>query len=157
MENTPYFPPLYGAVECGKCKKWDCMNRGKYQRNCRDFSYTSGRCPRLPDRQGFMEKEETELYAAAFPVVYAERGGDSGLLFLSLAIKIPGEKRGRKVYYTKTCGGHWYFRTKTEYGYPGKRAISISEFSTTQEIIEHMRRANTEKCVFRCTIEDYWI
>ena len=75
MSQKPYFPPLYGNVECEKCEiKTTCWCCGKYQRNRRDFTHTSGRCPRLPDRRGFVEKSERELYAATFLLVHAERG-----------------------------------------------------------------------------------
>ena len=47
---SPYFPPLYEKPDCAKCeKRRDCYSYGKYQRDRRDFTYTSGRCPRLPD------------------------------------------------------------------------------------------------------------
>lgn len=40
------------AQNCGKCEREECFNRGKFQRDRRDFTVTSGRCPRLPDTQG---------------------------------------------------------------------------------------------------------
>ena len=53
MDNQHYFPPPYGRVECGECDMASaCHSRGKYQRDRRDFTYTSGRCPRLPDCKG---------------------------------------------------------------------------------------------------------
>lgn len=46
MSDSPYFPHLYGEVDCGKCEiASECCCRGRYQRNRRDFSHTSGRCP----------------------------------------------------------------------------------------------------------------
>ena len=152
MENKPYFPPLHGRVECDECEKSDCPSRGKYQRNRRDFTYTSGRCPRLPDDRGFMEKDEQELYAAASPVVYAERGGDDSLF---LTLTIPGEKRKRRVYHTKICGGWWYFRGRSpEYSGPVKRVVTIEGKNTKQEILDYMDQVNTDYCALRCEIED---
>lgn len=72
MEQQHYFPPLHGAVDCEKCEVRDCWCRGKFQRNRRDMPHTSGRCPRLPDLCGFVEKEERELYKATFMLVHAE-------------------------------------------------------------------------------------
>lgn len=153
MENTPYFPPLYGDVRCDKCEICTrCMCAGKHQRNRRDFTYTSGRCPRLPDLRGFVEQSERELYAAVFPLIYAERGGDDSL---SLTLSIPGEKRQKKVYYTKICGGYWYFREKSpEYCGTVKRVISIEWKNTKQEILDYMEWLNTDYCIFRGEIED---
>ena len=71
MEQQHYFPPLHGAVDCEKCEVRDCWCRGKFQRNRRDMPHTSGRCPRLPDLCGFVEKEERELYKATFMLVHA--------------------------------------------------------------------------------------
>ena len=65
MEQQHYFPPLHGAVDCEKCEVRDCWCRGKFQRNRRNMPHTSGRCPRLPDLCGFVEKEERELYIGA--------------------------------------------------------------------------------------------
>ena len=74
MEQQHYFPPLHGAVDCEKCEVRDCWCRGKFQRNRRDMPHTSGRCPRLPDLCGFVEKEERELYKATFMLVHVEYG-----------------------------------------------------------------------------------
>lgn len=153
MENTPYFPPLYGDVRCDKCEICtECICAGKHQRNRRDFTYTSGRCPRLPDRRGFVEQSERELYTTVFPLIYAERGGGDSL---SLMISIPGEKRKKKVYYTKICGGYWYFREKSpEYGGTVNRVIAIEWKNTKQEILDYMEWLNTDYCIFRGEIED---
>ena len=97
MEQQHYFPPLHGAVDCEKCEVRDCWCRGKFQRNRRDMPHTSGRCPRLPDLCGFVEKEERELYKATFMLVHAEYGVGG----LHLTLTIPGHKRNRKVYQSK--------------------------------------------------------
>lgn len=48
--KRPYFPLLYGTVDCGQCEiAADCRCRYKYQRDRRDFTHTAGRCPHLPD------------------------------------------------------------------------------------------------------------
>lgn len=145
MGNIPYFPPLYGDVVCGECDKADCESRGKYQRRLRDFPYTSGRCPRLPDSQGRMERSEQVVYASAFPVVYAERGGDDALF---LTLTIPGVKRKRRVYYSKI--GYWYIRDKSSSGYPVKRVIIIDGFDTEKDILDYMERIGGDYCMFRC-------
>ena len=71
--QSPYFPPLYGMPECMKCeRKRTCFSCGKAQRNLREFTYTSGRCPRLPDKRGFVEKDEQKRYQSVFPLVYVD-------------------------------------------------------------------------------------
>ena len=97
MEQQHYFPPLHGAVDCEKCEVRDCWCRGKFQRNRRNMPHTSGRCPRLPDLCGFVEKEERELYKATFMLVHAEYGVGG----LHLTLTIPGHKRNRKGYQSK--------------------------------------------------------
>lgn len=152
MDNIPYFPSLYPKPECFKCEKLDCMSRNKYQRDRLDFSYTSGRCPRLPDRRGFVEKSEQELYAATYPLVHAELGeGDT----LYLTLTIPGVKRKRKVYSNKS--GYWYFRETNPDGYKIKRILTIHSGHTKQDILDRMERTQTDYCLFRSTVEDWFI
>lgn len=152
MDNTPYFPSVYQKPECFKCEKTDCINRNKYQRDRRDFMCTSGRCPRLPDRRGFVGKSEQELYAATYPLVHAELGDEDTL---SLTLTMPGTKRKRKVYSTKS--GYWYFRMTDPYGYKIKRIITIYGGHSKQEILDRMERNDSDYCLFRCTIEDNFI
>ena len=102
MSDQHYFPPLDGKVDCSQCEAADCWCRNKYQRNRRDFTHTSGRCPRLPDQRGFVEKAERAAYEAAFMLIHAELGVGG----LHLTLTLPGQKRSRKVYQTKS--GYWY-------------------------------------------------
>ena len=102
MDNQRYFPPLYGGVECGECDMAAvCHSCGKYQRDRRDFTYTSGRCPRLPDRRGFVDKSQKKLYAETFPLVHAERGDES----LTLSLSIRGKSGSKKCIRRKTDTG----------------------------------------------------
>ena len=66
-EPIPYFPEEWERPDCGKCGRKDCWSRGKFQRNRRDFTYTSGRCPRLPDNHGRMWPEDALLWAHVRP------------------------------------------------------------------------------------------
>ena len=84
---TAYFPPLAGAVACRECDRADCMSRDRFQRNRRDFTVTSGRCPRLPDLRGYVDREDRALYEATFPLVHAKR--EDGRLTLTLASSTP--------------------------------------------------------------------
>ncbi len=155
MNDTPYFPPLYGDVDCGKCEiAAGCWCCGKHQRNRRDFTHTSGRCPRLPDERGFVEKREQELYAQTFPIVHAELGGED-TLFLTLTV--PGIRRSRKVYQTK--GGYWYFREKDETGVYvyARRALDLESFNSSAQIIRHMELLHADYCRFRARIQDYYV
>ena len=75
QNSSPYFPPLSGKVECGQCKDTECRCLGKHQRSRRDFTHTSGRCPRLPDQRSFVDEKEQKLYAEPFPIVCTEQSG----------------------------------------------------------------------------------
>lgn len=150
--EKPYFPPLSGAVECHKCEKGSgCWCRGKYQRNRRDFTHTSGRCPRLPDRRGFVEKEERALYAATFPLVHAELGCE----LLHLTLTIPGQRRAKKVYRTKS--GYWYFKQKNGHGYISRRVLEIGGYYDESDIQNYMERMGAAYCILRCNITDYTV
>jgi len=151
MDNTAYFPPLYGKVDCTQCEAAHCWCRGKYQRDRLDFTYTSGRCPRLPDKRGFVEESERALYAQTFPLVHAERAED----IVHLTLTIPGAKRPKKVYHTRS--GYWYFREKDSSGAYVKRGLSFQFYNNPEEIIRDMERLRAEYCVFRATIEDYYL
>lgn len=72
MSEQHYFPPLKGPVDCAQCEAADCWCRNMHQRSRRDFTHTSGRCPRLPDLRGFVERDQREAYAAAFMLIHAE-------------------------------------------------------------------------------------
>lgn len=151
QNGSPYFPPLYGSVDCGQCENTECWCRGKYQRSRRDFTHTSGRCPRLPDERGFVEETERKLYAETFPLVCAERS-DS---VLHLTLMIPGSKRPKKVYLAKS--GTWYFNEKNEFGSYSKRALTIESFHSREGILGRMDSLYTDYCLFRATIEDYFV
>ena len=148
MSDIPYFPPLHGNVDCSKCEiRTNCMCFGKHQRNRRDFTYTSGRCPRLPDKEGFVWDSEQKLYAATFPLVHAERATDK----LHLTLTIPG-KRNHKVYRTRS--GYWFYREKdSNYGYVLRKVIGIEEYNSEQDILNYMEDVHADYCIFRC---DFW-
>lgn len=152
-EKDVYFPPLYGEVECNKCEKEDCYCRGKYQRSKREFTVTSGRCPRLPDKCGFVDSKERELYAQTFPLVHAELGGEDAL---HLSLSMPNEKRIRKIYRYQSTGS-WYFRCKDKDGNPIRRVLLIGSFSNEQSIIDFMVTHKKDYCIFTCEITQYWL
>ena len=141
-KRQPYFPPSYGMPECGKCERENCMSKGKYQRNRTDFSYTSGRCPRLPDRRGFVYQEDRELYAKTFPLVHAERGEEDTLY---LTLTQPG-KRSLKVNMTWGC---WWIRDKED-GKPVRRIVRIGSNLYKRGILDEMGSA--DYCIFRCEV-----
>lgn len=149
MDNQHYFPPLYGGVECGECDMASaCHSRYKYQRDRRDFTYTSGRCPRLPDRRGFVDKSQKKLYAETFPLVHAERGDES----LTLSLSIPGEKRLKKVYLRKD--GYWYFRERAEGRSYVRRRVNFNCFQTETDVLDYMSLYAASYCLFRAVIGD---
>ncbi len=149
MDNQRYFPPLYGGVECGECDMAAvCHSCGKYQRDRRDFTYTSGRCPRLPDRRGFVDKSQKKLYAETFPLVHAERGDES----LTLSLSIPGEKRLKKVYLKKD--GYWYFRERAEDRSYIRRRINFNCFQSMKDVLDYMNLYDADYCLFRVVIMD---
>lgn len=148
-QGAPYFPPLYGNVACEECDKAStCWCRSKYQRSFRDFTHSSGRCPRLPDRRGFVEPEERALYEETFPLIHAELGCES----LHLSLTVPGRKGSRKIYRTKN--GNWYVKERVD-GHMRKRAVTISEGSSEEEIAAYMEHVGADYCLFRCVVE-YW-
>ena len=151
--RQPYFPPLYGDVDCGMCDiAAECWCCGEYQRNRRDFSHSSGRCPRLPDKKGFVEKEYRKLYAESFPLAHAERGGDDTLY---LTLTTPHEKRPKKVYMTKS--GYWYFRERGEGGAYSRRRLDFNMFQSKQEVLTYMERFHADYCIFQAVIEDFCV
>lgn len=152
MNDMPYFPPLYGTVNCGECEiQANCMCFGKHQRDRRDFTYTSGRCPRLPDRRGFVAESERKLYAATFPLVHAERSADA----LYLTLTIPG-KRDHKVYHTRN--GYWYYREKDpSCGHMLRKVIGIERYDSEQDILDYMESVHADYCIFRCDFWDYTV
>lgn len=61
--EMPYFPDENDEFpDCLECEREDCWSKYKFQRGNRNFSYTSGRCPRLPDWHGFREPEDQDLF-----------------------------------------------------------------------------------------------
>lgn len=96
MSGHCHFPPLNGPVDCTQCEAENCRCHGRHQRNRRDLSYTSGRCPRLPDLRGGMEPETRSAYAETFMLIHAELSEGS----LELNVTIPEFKQYRKVYQT---------------------------------------------------------
>lgn len=91
------------------------------------------------------------MYAKTFPLVHAERGEDS--LFLTLTI--PGVKRPRRVYQTR--GGSWYFRDKDEFGDSVRRAVNFECYRKKEAILNFMELYDFDYCLFRATIEDYFV
>ena len=151
MEQQHYFPPLHGAVDCEKCEVRDCWCRGKFQRNRRDMPHTSGRCPRLPDLCGFVEKEERELYEAAFMLVHAQFGVGG----LRLTLTIPGQKRIRRVYQTNS--GYWYCNLTSEKGCPERQVLNLEGYQSKEDILRHMKSLRTDYCILHCSMEGFTV
>lgn len=152
MAGQRYFPPLHGRIECEKCDiASTCPSCGKYQRDRRDVTFTSGRCPRLPDKKGFVDKSQRELYAEAVPLVHAQSCVGGLTLFLTL----PGERRRRRVYRTKS--GFWYFREKGEGRSYSKRCINFQRLQSREVVLREMALLRTDYCMFRAVVEDYCV
>ena len=88
---------------------------------------------------------------AAFLLVHAE----IGLGGLQLTLTIPGQKRYRKVYLTKS--GYWYFNTRSAEGYPIRQALNIGCFSSKEEIVQYMEKLHSDYCIFRCELADFLV
>ena len=151
MNGHCYFPPLNGPVDCSQCEAENCRCRGMYQRDRRDFSYTSGRCPRLPDLRGFVEPEVRRAYAETFMLVHAEFSEGN----LELTVTIPGSKRYRKVYQAKS--GSWYFRAKSREGDPVRQALYINGFCTAEGITQYMEALHNDYCILRCDLAGFTV
>ena len=144
---SPYFPPMYQKPDCARCeKRKDCWSCGKYQRDRRDFTYTSGRCPRLPDMRGFVEQDERELYARTFPLLHAERAEETLHLYLSL----PDMKRTKKVTRSKKYG-FWIFRDGDI------RRVLDFRFDDEQAVLDEMERLHADYCLFPAIITDGYL
>ena len=135
-------------IACWECEKSDCHSRGKFQRNKRDFTVTSGRCPRLPNMLGFVDNNERENQRNSYPLVYAESNGE----YVALNISVPGEKRLRKKY--QTGSGYWYYKTKDGLGNKIRRVIHIGAYNEFEDILAYMERVHSDYCIFPCEISD---
>lgn len=142
-----YFPDIGSIPDCRKCDNEDCPNREKFQRWRRDFSVTSGRCPRLPDDRGFMDSGEEQEYARTFDLVHVEL--HDGKLAAHLS-RTDGTKR--TVYRSH---GYWWFRDRID-GQPCRRVVQFAACSTG-ELKELLSHKHTVKMDFRARVEDYCI
>lgn len=106
--------------------------------------------PVSPDLRGFVEQEERDAYAAAFPLIHAELGAED----LHLTLTMPGQKQAKKVYQTKS--GYWYFKVKHKDGYPVKPILEIPGFWDKEQIIRHMEELHTDYCILRCKLADFY-
>ena len=79
---------------------------------------------------------------AAFLLVHAE----IGLGGLQLTLTIPGQKRYRKV-----------FKTRSAEGYPIRQALNIGCFSSKEEIVQYMEKLHSDYCIFRRELVDFTI
>lgn len=101
--NAQYWPSPYTRPECRFCDYRTCINRGKFQRDRRDFSVTSGRCPRLPDKRGFVDERWRKDYEQTFPLLHCERDTSGEL---RLTVTIPGSPKLKIPKYHKR--DHWW-------------------------------------------------
>jgi hypothetical protein len=146
-----YFPSFYEAdIDCGRCEKADCKCRGLSQRSNRDFEVTSGRCPKVPDRRGFVAKEEQENQRSAYPFVHVEIGDIDSV---SLSISIPGDKRLKKV--KRSRYGSWYYNTKDEGGNKIKRIIFMGACRTYKDLVEYGERVRADYFLLPCEITEW--
>jgi len=146
----PYFPAFESIytktdVECHKCERENCHSRGKYQRDRRDFTYTSGRCPRLPDMNGHVETFEAGIRCDAYPFIMAQIDRDDKL---HLLISIPGDPTEHIVYRTKS--DDWYYRRKGV-----KRVVYIDGHSTRKSVINYMNQRQAKYIKLPCCLSDY--
>lgn len=149
MNGQHYFPPLHGKIECGRCDiAYACPSCGKYQRDRRDFTFTSGRCPRLPDTRGFVDKSQQDLYEKVLPLVHAQSCVGGLTLFLTL----PGERHRRRVYQAKN--GSWYFREKGEGRTYSKHRIRFQCLENREAVLREMALLHTDYCLFQAVVED---
>ncbi len=144
-----YFPAFHETnIACGKCDKEKCDCRGKFQRNRRDFEVTSGRCPKVPDRRGFVAPEERANQRDAYSFAYIEISDES----VYLHINIPGDKKQKRLYRTKS--GYWYYRTKDEDGNKIRRAVFFGANDTIESFRQFGERLGTDYYLFPCDISD---
>ena len=154
-----YFPAFNGEADCNRCElvdwsdgrtygKADCPSYGKSQRNRRDFTYTSGRCPKLPDQRGLVHESQRANQRKAYPLIHAERTVGGVLLRISL----PAKNNSLCVY--KTRSGFFYFNSRDKDGYKIKRLIFIGGNKDYKDIVNFMESRKADYCVFDCEITD---
>jgi len=114
-----------------------------------ETSFAGGRAVRLPDLCGFVEKEERELYEAAFMLVHAQFGVGG----LRLTLTIPGQKRIRRVYQTNS--GYWYCNLTSEKGCPERQALNLEGYQSKEDILRHMKSLRTGYFILRCSMEGF--
>ena len=98
-----------------------------------------------------LEKEERELYKATFMLVHAEYGVGG----LHLTLTIPGHKRNRKVYQTKS--GYWYCNLTSEKGCPERQVLNLEGYQSKEDILRHMKSLRTDYCILRCSMEGFTV
>lgn len=92
------------------------------------------------------------MYEKTFPLVHAERGAEDTL---SLTLMIPGEKRSKKVFRSKS--GRWYFWERSEGSAYNRRCIHFNCFDTDSDVLAYMDRCHADYCLFQAVMMDDWI
>ena len=150
MSDAVYFPAFHGEAECHKCEREDCHSRGAHQRNRRDFTVTSRRCPKIPDRRGFVDESQRENQRKAYPLVHAESDGDSVVLTLSLP-----EEKPKLLRVSMTKSGYFWVRAKDADLGKIKRVIQVAGCNMSlRDIKEFMRDHHCDYCIFDVFVTD---
>lgn len=148
-----YFPPINGECRCEECELVSCHSRGKAQRTRREFTYTSGRCPRLPDISGRVEAEWMDAYVDSFPLVQARMLDDGSV---KLFLKLPRDRnRLRILHWSKY--NFWYY-TITVRGEGGEAALEKVPIrmpcgGSPISVEEYMEIHHLRSCMFRCEVD----
>ena len=154
MEKV-YFPPFHGGdIDCSRCEKADCHSRDKHQRNRKDFTYESCRCPRLPDRSGFAYKSEFQNQRDAYAFVTFEVHGldcdSSDFLYAELhtSSKVPPIE-------LKWCKNGWYYPSKDKFGQKGKQLVLLQGVGDDwRDILKEMDLYGYEKILVPCEVDE---
>ena len=116
----------------------------------RPFLYI-GTVPPPARSAGFVEPETRSAYAETFMLIHTELSEGS----LELNVTIPEFKQYRQVYQTKS--GYWYFRPKSQEGYPVRQALYIGGFYTVESITQYMAELHTDCCILRCDLAGFTV
>lgn len=74
---------------------------------------------------------------------------------LHLTLTIPGHKRNRKVYQTKS--GYWYCNLTSEKGCPERQVLNLEGYQSKEDILRHMKSLRTDYCILRCSMEGFTV
>lgn len=72
-----------------------------------------------------------------------------------MTLTIPGHKRTRKVYQTKS--GYWYCNLTNEEGHSERQVLNLEGYQSKDDILQHMKSLRTDYIILRCSMEGFTV